>query len=214
MVLSDYHLIIIRDKLDSRKFSFSSPAPLDPVESLKNEAPTEYAKIAIAYAKAATEAGGITAADRQRFVVGPEKIEQARRTLQDDIVATVQIQSGRKALSTKGAGDGGTLLTTLRAEISSLEGQQGVAIEALRDQHLAKGLSDYSVTAFGELFDTFIEYNDCLTGSRKLPDSIIAEKMKTAIEDIDLKSEVSLAVEITKAGAAGDITKRRELLAN
>ena len=78
MVLSDYHLIIIRDKLDSRKFSFSSPAPLDPVESLKNEAPSEYAKIAIAYAKAADEPGGISAADRQRFVVGPEKIEQAR----------------------------------------------------------------------------------------------------------------------------------------
>eukprot|EP00966_Prymnesium_polylepis_P203963 4725202-Prymnesium_polylepis.1 len=79
-VVSKEHLIIVRDKLDTRKFDFENPAPVDPVASLLAHDATAAAKIAAATAP--------SEADFKRFSISPEVIEELGAAMRDHILAT------------------------------------------------------------------------------------------------------------------------------
>ena len=65
-VRSVHHAVILRDQLDLRAFSFTSPAPHDPVESLRQVSPAAHGRIA--------SAAQLSDADKQYYLIRAELI--------------------------------------------------------------------------------------------------------------------------------------------
>ena len=200
-VVNKGHLIIVRDGLETRNFSFENPSPADPVGDLCAHDGAVAALIAAA--------ADPTDEDLKRFRIAPEVINELGSALRDSILATVPDSDTRQDLKTDAAGDGRTLLRSIKTSVEGLASRQASAIESLMTAHLASGLMSSRVAHFNQFSRIYINFNRCLGSIKKLPDSVIAERLVGAVNDLGQKIEILLTVEISTKAATGKLKETR-----
>ena len=198
-VSSTQHLAIVKAALDNRQFSFEDPAPVDPYDSLASHDASEAAKVPAVVSALSDD-------DYKRFTIAPELIQEVDQEILTAITGTiVGDRDTANAIEARANYSGRTALTQLRMAVEEIAVKHGGAVEAMMQALLDHGVASKSLRDFNVFKRSLIIWNKCMGRRKRLPDSILSDKLVSAVSDLGDRIDMLLTVKITAKDCAGDL---------